>query len=72
MTKKEIETLLYTQAAIDFGNYLIDSWFDDQTAEKHIDVVVKKTRKEGCFIANGMTCEQLKNKIFEVLNSISG
>lgn len=72
MNKKEIETLLYTQEAIDFGNYLVDAWFDDQTAEKHIDVVVKKTRKEGGFIANGMTCEQLKNKIFEVLNSISG
>lgn len=55
INKKEIEALLYTQEAIDFGDYIVAAWFDDQSAEKHIDVFVKKTRKEGGFIPNGMT-----------------
>lgn len=60
MTKKEIKTLLYTQEAFDVGDYIVGAWFDDLSAENHIEIVVKKTRKEGALLLTARPGIRLK------------
>lgn len=49
MINKEIEILLYTEEDIDFGDYFVNTFFDDQTLEKCIDVIVTLSIKNWYF-----------------------
>lgn len=67
MTDLEINELLYSQASFEEDGYLFDSWFDTKSGEKIIAVVNQKTKEETDFVANGMTCDELKEKLLYML-----
>lgn len=67
MTDKELNALLYSQSVLELDGYLIDAWFDRENGEKHIDVVNKETRKESGFIANGMSVDEVREKLVEII-----
>lgn len=67
MTDKELNALLYSQSVLEVDGYLIDAWFDRENGEKHIDVVNKETRKESGFIANGMSVDEVREKLIEII-----
>ena len=67
MTDKELNALLYSQSVLEVDGYLIDAWFDRENGEKHIDVVNKETRKESSFIANGMSVDEVREKLIEII-----
>lgn len=67
MTDKELNALLYSQSVLELDGYLIDAWFDRENGEKHIDVVNKETRKESGFIANGMSVDEVREKLIEII-----
>lgn len=67
MTDKELYTLLYSQSVLKVDGYLIDAWFDIKACEKHIDVVNRETRKESGFIANGMSVDEVREKLIEII-----
>ena len=67
MTDKELNALLYSQSVLELDGYLIDAWFDRENGEKHIDVVNKETRKESGFIANGMSGDEVREKLIEII-----
>lgn len=67
MTDKELNALLYSQSVLELDGYLIDAWFDRENGEKHIDVVNKETRKESGFIANGMSVDEVREKLIELI-----
>ena len=46
---------------------MIDAWFDRENGEKHIDIVNKETRKESGFIANGMSVDEVREKLIEII-----
>ena len=67
MTEKELNALLYSQSVLEVDGYLIDSWFDITSCEKHIDVVNRETWKETGFIANGMSIDELRETISSLI-----
>ena len=67
MTDKELNSLLYSQSVLEINGYLIDAWFDIKTCEKHIDVVNRETREETCFIANGMSIDEVRETISSLI-----
>lgn len=67
MTDKELSALLYSNTVINLDDYFIDAWFDRESGEKHIDVVNRETREETCFIANGMSIDELREKISSLI-----
>ena len=67
MTDKELIALLYSQSVLEVDGYLIDAWFDRENGEKHIDIVNKETRKESGFIANGMSVDEVREKLIEII-----
>lgn len=67
MTDKELNSLLYSQSVLEVDGYLIDAWFDIKSCEKHIDVVNRETREETCFIANGMSIDEVREKLIEII-----
>lgn len=67
MTDKDLNALLYSQSVLELDGYLIDAWFDRENGEKHIDVVNKETRKESGFIANGMSVDEVREKLIEII-----
>lgn len=67
MTDLEINELLYTQACFEVYGYLIDTWFDSESGEKIIAVLNQKTKEETNFVANGMTCDELKAKLLSMI-----
>ena len=67
MTDKELNALLYSQSVLELDGYLIDAWFDRENGEKHIDVVNKETRMESGFIANGMSVDEVREKLIEII-----
>ena len=67
MTDKELNALLYSQSVLEVDGYLIDAWFDIKSCEKHIDVVNRETREETCFIANGMSIDEVREKLDSML-----
>ena len=42
---------------------VINSWFDDSTGEKNIELVWIEPCREVSFIANGMTLSELKGRL---------
>ena len=67
MTDKELNALLYSQSVLEVDGYLIDAWFDIKSCEKHIDVVNRETREESGFIANGMSVDEVREKLIEII-----
>lgn len=67
MTDKELNALLYSQSVLEVDGYLIDAWFDRESGEKHIDVVNRETREESGFIANGMSVDEVREKLVEII-----
>ena len=67
MTDKELNALLYSQSVLEVDGYLIDAWFDRESGEKHIDVVNRETREESGFIANGMSIDEVREKISSLI-----
>ena len=67
MTDKVLNALLYSQSVLQLDGYLIDAWFDIKSCEKHIDVVNRETREETCFIANGMSINEVREKISSLI-----
>lgn len=67
MTDLQIEELLYTEVAFATDDYLIDSWFDRASGEKHIDVVNKRTREETGFVVNGMSADEVRNRLTSLI-----
>lgn len=66
MTDLQIESLLYSEIIISMADYGIDAWFDRETGEKHIDVIYKKIDLESGFIANGMSIDEVREKLVSV------
>ena len=67
MTDKELNALLYSQSVLEINGYLIDAWFDIKSCEKHIYVVNRETREESGFIANGMSIDEVREKISSLI-----
>lgn len=67
MTDKELIALLYSQSVLEVDGYLIDAWFDRESGEKQIDVVNRETREESGFIANGMSIDEVREKISSLI-----
>lgn len=67
MTDKELYALLYSNTVINLDDYFIDAWFDIKSCEKHIDVVNRETREESGFITNGMSINELREKISSLI-----
>ena len=43
--------------------YAMNSWFDDSTGEKNIELVWSNPLREVGFIANGMTLSELRRRL---------
>lgn len=67
MTDLKIASLLYSEIIISMAEYKIDAWFDRESGEKHIDVVNRETREESGFIANGMSIDEVREKISSLI-----
>lgn len=60
MTDLELNALLYDGARVEMNGVVINSWFDDSTGEKNIELFWSNPLREVGFIANGMTPSELK------------
>ena len=63
MTDLQINALLYDGARVEMDGVVINSWFDDSTGEKNIELVWSNPLREVGFIANGMTPSELKGRL---------
>ena len=63
MTDLQINALLYDGARVEMDGGVINSWFDDSTGEKNIELVWNNPLMEVSFIANGMTPSELKRRL---------
>ena len=63
MTDLQINALLYDGARVEMDGVAINSWFDDSTGEKNIELVWSNPLREVGFIANGMTPSGLKERL---------
>lgn len=63
MDDSQVEALLYGGASVETDGFVISSWFDDSTSEKNIDIYNKETKRISCFVANGTSPAELKNKL---------
>lgn len=63
MTDLQINALLYDGARVEMDGVVINSWFDDSTNEKNIELVWRNPFREVGFIANGMTPSELKGRL---------
>lgn len=63
MTDSQVKTLLYDGVTVEMDGFVINSWLDDATSEKNIEILNKETSKISCFIANGMSPAELKKKL---------
>ena len=52
MTDLQVNTLLYDGARVEMDEVVINSWFDDSTGEKNIELVWSNPLREVSFIAN--------------------
>ena len=62
MTDLQGNALLYDGARLEMDGVVINSWFDDSTGEKNIELVWSNTLREVSFIANGMTPSELRRR----------
>ena len=63
MTDLQVNALLYDGARVEMDGVVINSWFDDSTGEKNIELVWSNPLREVGFIANGMTPSELKGRL---------
>ena len=63
MTDLQINALLYDGARVEMDGVVINSWFDDSTGEKNIELVWSNPLREVSFIANGMTSSVLRERL---------
>lgn len=63
MTDLQINALLYDGARVVIDGVVINSWFDDSTGEKNIELVWSEPLREVSFIANGMTSSELRERL---------
>ena len=63
MTDLQVNSLLYDGARVEVDGMVINSWFDDSTGEKNIELVWSNPLREVGFIANGMTTSELKGRL---------
>ena len=63
MTDLQINALLYDGARVEMDGVVINSWFDDSTGEKNIELVWSNPLREVGFIANGMTPSELRRRL---------
>ena len=63
MTDLQVNALLYDGARVEMCGCVINSWFDDETGEKNIELVWSDPMREVGFIANGMTPSELKGRL---------
>ena len=63
MTDLQINALLYDGARVEMDGVVINSWFDDSTGEKNIELVWSEPLREVSFIANGMTSLVLRERL---------
>ena len=63
MTDLQINALFYDGARVEMDGVVINSWFDDSTGEKNIELVWSNTLREVGFIANGMTPSELRRRL---------
>ena len=63
MTDLQINALLYDGARVEIDGVGINSWFDDSTGEKNIELVWSNPLREVEFIANGMTPSELRRRL---------
>ena len=63
MTDLQVNALLYDVARVEMDGVVINSWFDDSTGEKNIELVWNNPLMEVSFIANGMTPSELKGRL---------
>ena len=62
MTDSQAAALLYGGGKVETEGFVVISWFDDSTSEKNIEIINKETHKISCFVANGMSPDELKKK----------
>mgnify|MGYP003565323363 CR=1 FL=1 len=63
MTDLQINALLYDGARVEMDGVVINSWFDDSTGEKNIELVWSNPLREVGFIANGMSVPELRRRL---------
>ena len=63
MTDLQINALLYYGTSVEMGGCVINSWFDEETGEKNIELVWSDPLREVGFIANGMTPSELRERL---------
>ena len=63
MTDLQVNALLYYGASVEMDGFVINSWFDDETGEKNIELVWSDPLREVGFIANGMTPSELRRRL---------
>ena len=63
MTDLQVNALLYDGASVEMDGFVINSWFDDATGEKNIELVWSNPLREVGFIANGMTPSELRRRL---------
>lgn len=63
MTDSQVMALLYDGATVEMDGFVINSWFDDATREKNIELVWQDPLREAGFIANGMTPSELRRRL---------
>ena len=63
MTDLQVNALLYDGARVEMDGVVINSWFDNSTGEKNIELVWSNPLREVGFIANGMTPSELKGRL---------
>ena len=63
MTDLQVNALLYCGARVEMDGFVINSWFDDETGEKNIELVWSDPMREVGFIANGMTPMELMERL---------
>ncbi|MDD5973101.1 MAG: hypothetical protein PUC01_05250 [Spirochaetales bacterium] len=69
MTNLQINALLYDGARVEIDGVVINSWFDDSTVEKNIELVWSNPLREVGFIANGMTPSELRRRLENEIRS---
>ena len=69
MTDLQVNALLYDGASVVMDGVVINSWFDDSTGEKNIELVWSNPLREVGFIANGMTQSELRRRLEDEMRS---